>query len=425
MPIQILPGQRSFGSRFGEGLGQGLAHGVSNLIQNKLSEMNQQKEASLFGKYFDPEFAQLLSRTDPAQRKYLLENYGSFQSAKNAREMNAPQQNNVPQQNNAINPDTINQIIKSLEEQQKPTNLRNAAPELFNKPTDINALLGSLKQGKMPLSPAMQQSLGNAQVNRPENPEVQNLLQQLRQLQQPQNQNVQAQNPGAPAFQPEQNQPPLFENAADKRARLARETEQEKTKIKDIQKFEEKVEEYGKPANTLYNDIDEIFEILQKGEAITGVNGRLTPTALQTEDGQRLEILLNDVVLQKDSALGGRNNVARLNLQKASKASIWNQPSTIAQTFIKTLEDEQFLKDYSRYKALEKFQDMAMPPSNYKQAVLDEAKRIKSDVKKKIDDYKLIKLQLDLPEDAYEGEEFKDTSTGIRGKIVNGELVRI
>lgn len=189
-----------------------------------------------------------------------------------------------------------------------------------------------------------------------------------------------------------------------------------------LQPWAKSIEEAGSPARKIRYAASNALKILNTGKAFTGISGAITPTLLQSEEGQELVTLLNDIVLQKAQLGKGVPSRLRLQLEQLSKADIWQKPKVIKNILTRTLNDPEVLKDSAKAQALEEigaeFEDNL--PENAKSLVAKRAKEIEKELRAPAS--KFTKESLPDPSKYKEGQVAKNPETGeIEYIIENGK----
>jgi hypothetical protein len=135
--------------------------------------------------------------------------------------------------------------------------------------------------------------------------------------------------------------------------------EQKLNKLKAFQPQFQKIKEKAEADRALVNDAQQALKVLRTNKAKTGVWGKITPGFLQSQEGQLLTKLLNDIVIKKANAgIGGRGaSQLRLQLEKGSKADIWNHPKVIEQILTGLVNDPETQRRIAEGTALSELEE--------------------------------------------------------------------
>lgn len=181
----------------------------------------------------------------------------------------------------------------------------------------------------------------------------------------------------------------LGPSSQERRHRETLSQQKELSGIKTAQPKFLKIEEEAKPARQLTKLATDALNLLKTGKALTGLKGQITPTYLQTPQGQELTALLDQIVLQKAQLGKGVPSRIRLELEKGAKAAIWQQPEVIESILTDIIEDPENIKAIARNQALEElmgehgenFHDISQVNKRAQQIVKENIKKTLPDPK--------------------------------------------
>jgi hypothetical protein len=169
------------------------------------------------------------------------------------------------------------------------------------------------------------------------------------------------------------------------------------------------------------------MDLLNTGEAQTGLTGRFLPKELQNETTQVLRTAINDLVLAKAAAGTGSGkgvmSKARLALEQLSKPDIWQQPGAMRRNLQNIINDPTLQKALAESQASEELKKEwgGSYPRDYESKIESRAQQIMKEqkseqkLKKMETETGLIKeVQDKYPASQYPGKVIKDADSGLR-----------
>ncbi len=202
--------------------------------------------------------------------------------------------------------------------------------------------------------------------------------------------------------------------------------EEEKLALKKqqaLQPYFKDISDKGAPASELLSTANEALNVLKTGKAFTGLKGALTPSVLQTEEGQLLDTLLNRIVILKAQQGKGLPTKTRLELEKLGKAGTWQKPKVIEKILNMTINDPEVMKNASNYQAFEDVNKQfgGEYPNNIKSLISERASELEKGLSKK---QELSPKSLPPAKGKKDGTYARNPLTGKIGYTVqNGEWV--
>ncbi len=168
-----------------------------------------------------------------------------------------------------------------------------------------------------------------------------------------------------------------------------------------------KIEEKAVVPREIKKLAEDSLKILKSGKALTGVKGKITPSFLQSPEGQELATKLNNIVIKKASLGKGIPSVSRLKLEEGSKAAIWNHPKVIESILKDIIHDPEINKDIAHDLAREELLEKSdLNPKDLKKEITKRAKEIqKESIKQSSQESNYLATEFNLsPEDITELE---------------------
>jgi hypothetical protein len=192
-------------------------------------------------------------------------------------------------------------------------------------------------------------------------------------------------------------------------------------------KFLTEVKKDSVPAQKIRYTVNNIMDLLESGEAQTGLTGRFLPKELQNETTQVLRTAINDLVLAKAAVgTGGGKGVmskARLALEQLSKPDIWQQPGAMRRNLQNIINDPTLMKALAESQASEELKKEwgGVYPRDYESKIESRTQQIMKEqkaeqkLKKMETGTALIKeVQDKYPASQYPGKIIKDADSGLR-----------
>lgn len=183
----------------------------------------------------------------------------------------------------------------------------------------------------------------------------------------------------------------------------------------------EKIEDRGTESRRLLNLSDDLLGILDSGEVVTGIGGKLLPDFLQTPKGQEFQSKLNELVLAKAESGKGVPSRVRLLLEQTSKPNIWQSPKTLKSLLDKIKNNPEVQKniamDAARSELEEKFGEDQ--PRNIKTLIQKRAHELTPKGNKEI----TLDMEAMPPAELYTGRTLTNAETGEQLISRNGQWV--
>lgn len=128
------------------------------------------------------------------------------------------------------------------------------------------------------------------------------------------------------------------------------------SRISTFQPEFNKIKEAGKSSRELKKTTEQALEVFNRRGAKTGFLGKITPSYLQSPDGQVLQSKLQQIVLQRIQRGKGVPHQARLIAEQGSKADIWQHPDAIEEILTDQLNDPEMNREIYADEARNKLQ---------------------------------------------------------------------
>lgn len=201
-------------------------------------------------------------------------------------------------------------------------------------------------------------------------------------------------------------------------------SKQEERNYKRIAPILKQAEESGVPARKVVRSVDNILRILDSGQAITGIGGKITPAFLQTAEGQELLSEIGNLVLLEGELGKGAPSATKLGLIELKKPAIWQDPKAMRAIANRIKNDPETQKDIAEAEATEELIEATQGkyPEN---AVALINKRTKEIAKSKTNKYKsavLREVEAQYPAaQLADGTETDDPETGFPLVVKDGK----
>lgn len=199
-------------------------------------------------------------------------------------------------------------------------------------------------------------------------------------------------------------------------------------------KYLKEVKKDSVPAQKIQYTVNNIMDLLDSGEAQTGLKGRLLPKELQNETTQVLRTAINDLVLAKAAAgTGGGKGVmskARLALEQLSKPDIWQKPGAIRRNLNNIINDPTLMQALAESQASQELKQQwgGSYPRDYESQIesrahdiIKEQKAAQNQKKEATQQNLIIEATNKYPPAQYEGQILDDADTGLSLISENGE----
>jgi len=306
----------------GQGFGEHINQGLEMLAQQKMNKMNQSQIAKGLEPFYGKEFSQALAMQDPKTREQILQNpyfvqkglsLNKDQGQKGIQALpGLKQQGQPPSQPNLLAAQDFVKAVMNMQGLQDPEEafkIIEATPDLLEEFNRISS------------QPSEQ--IGTTLAEPQFNDEAERIA--------------------------EGNLSPH-----ERRSRQELGLKQESVRLKQLAAVQPqltKIEDNARPQRSILRDAESILELIDG--AITGPAGKIVPSYFQTPQGQRLDQLLNSIVVQKAQTGKGQASVRRLEAERGAKAQPWQNASVIRDVVRDIITDPELIRDISRDEARE------------------------------------------------------------------------